>query len=107
MIVFQNDDARTMVDRQKFCRRRNAITDRGNQRNAGGVGIDQSGGSSPCAFVLVVGEGSLEHPGRAFTSNRGAASLLSPERKRAVGGRIQVTNMAWHREQGAPRRKHC
>ena len=79
MIVRQHDHARAAPDRQYLRGGRNAVTDRGNQRDIGGLGIDQPGGGKTRAFMLLVGEGGLERPRRALAENRGAAGLQRSE----------------------------
>jgi hypothetical protein len=101
MIILQNDDASAAVDGQDLRRRRHAVADRGDQRDVGGIGMDQAGRRCPCAFVLAIGEASVERPGFAFAPNRGAAGVLGSKRQRAIGSRIQVTDVARHLEEGA------
>src|SRR6202011_833058 len=101
MIVFQNDDSSAALDRQNLGRGRNAVTDRGDQRDVGGIGMDQPSSRRPRAFVLVVCEGGVERPGGALALNRSGSGFLGSERQRAIGGRIQVANMARHLEQSA------
>jgi hypothetical protein len=75
MIAFQNEDASVAADGQNLRRRRNAVTDRGDQRDVGGIGIDQAGSRCPRALVLLVCESGIERPGRALAPDRGAAGL--------------------------------
>jgi hypothetical protein len=106
MIVLKRDDAGAAGDRQDLRRRRHAVTDRGYQRDIGGIGIDQPSRGSPRALVLLVCEAGVQCPGSCFAPNRGAAGFLSSQRQRTVGGRIQVANTARHLEQVALRGKH-
>src|SRR5947207_3132215 len=65
-----------------------------------------AGGGSARALVLRVGERGVEYPGSGFAENRSTAGLLGFQRQRAVGGRIQVADMARHLEQVALAGKH-
>src|SRR5260370_9488282 len=56
--------------------------------------------------MLAVCERGVERPGCAFAPDRCATRFLGSERQRAVGGRIQVANMARYLEKGALRGKH-
>src|ERR1700712_4733671 len=106
MIVLQHDDSRAASDGKKLRRRRNAVTDRGYQRNVGRLGIDQPRGGHARTFVLLVRERGLERPRHALASYRGAAGFEGFARQRAVGGRIEVADLARYLEQGALRGKH-
>ena len=106
MIVFQHDDAAAARNRQKFGRRRHAVTDRGDQRDVGGIGVDQPGGGDACAVVLAAGKTGVERPGLTLAAHGGAGGLLGFQRQRTVGGRIQIADIAWDIEQAALRRKH-
>ena len=106
VIVFQHEHARAAAERQKLRRGRHAIADRGDQRDIGRLGMDQPGGGGSRAFMLRVRKAGLERPGRALAPHRGAAGFQRPERQRAVGGRIQVADLARDIEQGALGRKH-
>ena len=101
VIVFENEDARAAAGRQQLRRRRHAIADRRDQCDIGRLGMDQPGGSGPCTFMLRVRKAGLERPGRALAPHRGTGGFQSPQRQRAVGGRIQVADMARDIEQSA------
>ena len=51
--------------------------------------------------MLLVGEGGWKRPRRALAENRGATGLQRSKRQRAVGGGIEVTDLARYLEQGA------
>ncbi len=63
--------------------------------------MDQPGGSVSRTFMLRVGKTGLERPGRALAPHRGTAGFQSPERQGAVGGGIEVADLAGDIEQGA------
>ena len=101
MIVLQDDDACAALDLQYLGRGRNAVADRGDQCDVGGIGLDQPRSGRPRPFVLMMCERSVECPGRALAPDRGAASFQRSQRQWAVGGRIQIADMTRHLEQGA------
>ena len=68
--------------------------------------MDQPGGSGSRAFVLLVGERSLELPGPPLAANGGAAGLQGPDRQWAVGGGIEVADIAGNIELGTLRWEH-
>src|SRR5262249_1777413 len=85
---------------------RNAIADRGNKGDVRRIGIDHASGRGPCALVLRVHEGGIERPGPALAPDGGTAGFLRAQRQRAIGGGIQVADLARHLEEIALRRKH-
>jgi hypothetical protein len=101
VIVFQHEDARAAAGHQKLRRCRDAVADRGDQRDVGRLGMDQPGGSAPCTFMLLVGEGGFERPGPALAPDRGTAGFQCPDRQRAVGGGIEVADITWNIERSA------
>ena len=106
MIVFQNDHAGAATDGQKLGRGGNAIADRGDQGDVGGIGIEQPCRGKPRAFVLFAGEPRSQRPGFSLAPDGDPAGFLGAKRQRAVGGGIQVADLTRDIEQGTLRRKH-
>ena len=75
VIVFQHDDARAARDRHQLCGRRHAVADRGDQRDVGGIGVDEARGGDARALVLAAGKAGIERPGSALAADGGAARL--------------------------------
>jgi hypothetical protein len=106
VIVFQNEDARAAAGCQQLRRGRYAIADRRDQRDIRRLGMDQPGGGGSRAFMLRVGKAGLDRPGRALASHRGTAGFKGTEWQRAVGGGIEVADMARDIERCALRWEH-
>ena len=106
MIVFQQDHTAAPRDRYELRGSRDAVADRGDQGDVGGIGIDQAGSGGAGAFVLASRKIGVERPGSALATDRGAAGLQGSQRQRAVGGRVEVADLARHIEPFALRRQH-
>ena len=101
MIVFQHEDARAAGDGQELGGGRDAVADRWDQRDVGSFRIDQAGGGGARTLVLAIGKAGVECPRSALAQDRGATGFQRLDRQRAVGGRIQVADIAGDIEQVA------
>ena len=75
---------------QQLAGNRDAVANRGDQRDIAGVGADQGGRRRAGALVLLVGEVGREFPRLALARDGRARRLLRGARQRAPAGRVQV-----------------
>jgi hypothetical protein len=68
--------------------------------------VDQRRGGKARTLVLAVCERGVERPRRRFAPHGRATRFLGSKRQRAVGGRIQIADIARHFEKAALRGKH-
>ena len=94
MIVLEHQYARTARDREQLCRGSDAIADGGNQRDVAGIRIDQPRRSGTGALMYLARKFSGNEPRLALAPDRGVGRVLRPPRQRAVGGGVEVADVA-------------
>ena len=71
------------------------------------MGVDQARRRGTRALVLLIGETGRKRPRLAFAQYRGTPGLDRFQRQRAIGGRVEIADVARHLEQRTLRGKHC
>ena len=107
VIVLQHQHARATRYRQHLGRRRDAVADRRDQRDVAGIGVDQARGGAARALVLPAGERRHRASTAGPCGRPRRGRLPGSQRQRAVGGGIQVADVARDIEQVALRGEHA
>ena len=101
MVVLQHQNARAGGDDRALGGGRNAVGDRGRQRDVVRLRTDQARCGAPCTLVLGVGEGLIDQPGTALAQYPAHPGGLGRERQRAPGRGIEEGDLARQVEQRA------
>jgi hypothetical protein len=107
MIVLQDEDARAGRHRKNLRRRGGAVADRRDQRHVLRLRLDQRRRGLPRALVLRLREVAIDRPRPPLAPDGLARGLLRAQRQRAVGRRVEVTDLARDIEDGTLRGEHA